>query len=93
MQILIKDSRGTPSFTETATALTFILLLIAMLMVLFKGLHPSYILWFLLPFGLTMGFRFNKKFKIGKDGLDISQDISQDILEDRDESTVRENKE
>jgi len=89
MQILIKDSRGIPSFTETATALTLIMLLLAMVMVLFKGLPPSYVLWFLLPFGLTMGFRYGKKFKIGKDGLDISQDI----LEAKDESTMRENKE
>lgn len=74
MRMLLKDSSGNKSFTETITALTFLLLFIVMILVMFKKLEPTYILWFLLPFGLSMGFRFNKKVKLGKDGLDISND-------------------
>ena len=74
MKILIKDKSGVPSFTETSTVITFILLIISMVMVLLSRLTPGYILWFLLPFGLCMAFRYQKKIKLGKDGIDISQD-------------------
>ncbi len=77
MQMLIKDQRGLPSFTETITAVTFILLVVAMVLVLFKILTPSYILWFLMPFGVAMSFRFNKKIRLGKSGIDISQDVQE----------------
>jgi len=74
MKMLIKDKSGAPSFTETSTVITFVLLLITMVMVLLSKLTPGYILWFLLPFGLCMAFRYQKKIKLGKDGIDISQD-------------------
>lgn len=74
MKMLIKDKSGAPSFTETSTVITFSLLTIVMIMTLLKKIEPSYILWFLLPFGLCMAFRYQKKIKLGKDGIDISQD-------------------
>lgn len=74
--MLLKDyATGKKSFTMTGLLVTFVLLLICMIVVLFKGLNNADAIgWFSIPFGFFAGIYLNKRIRISSTGIDIRGD-------------------